>query len=101
MANTKTAKKMILVSERNRVRNLHFKTILKNAIKKAKAAIDAGEDKEAATAAVSQAVKHLHRTASKGIIKRGNASRRASRLMTAFNKAFATAPAVEEAAVDA
>lgn len=101
MANTKTAKKQLQISERNRVRNLHYKTIMKNAVKKAKAAIAAGEDQEAARAAVSNVVRTLHRTATRGIIKRRNASRRVSRMMIAFNKAFNPAPAVEETAVDA
>ena len=99
MANTKTAKKQILINERNRVRNLHYKTILKTAMKKAKAAIEAADDKEAAKAAVDNAVKTLHRTATRGIIKRGNASRRISRMMISFNKAFSEAPA--EVAADA
>lgn len=97
---TKTAKKQLLVSKRNHARNQRFKTIMKTAIKQARTAITAGEDREAARVAVSQAVRSLHRTASKGIIKRQNASRRASRLMRAYNAAFAAteqAPAPDAA----
>ena len=102
MANTKTAKKQLQISERNRIRNLHYKTIMKNAVKKAKAAIAAGEDQEAARAAVNNVVRTLHRTATRGIIKRRNASRRISRMMTAYNKVFKpAAPAVEETTVEA
>lgn len=94
MANTKTAKKQLQITKRNTARNQHFKTVMKTAVKQARSAIEAGEDPEVARVAVSQAVRVLHRTAGKGIIKRQNASRRASRLMRAYNVAFAqTAPA--------
>ena len=88
MANTKTAKKQLLISERNRVRNQHYKSIMRTTLKKARAAIEAGENREEAQTAINQAVKVLHRTASRRIIKRQNASRHASRLMTAFNRQF-------------
>lgn len=91
MPNTKTAKKQLQVTRRNQARNQHFKTVMKTAVKQAHSAIEAGEDPEAARVAVSQAVRSLHRTASKGIIKRQNASRRAGRLMRAYNVAFAQA----------
>jgi small subunit ribosomal protein S20 len=100
VANTKTAKKQLQITRRNQARNQHFKTVMKTAIKRAHSAIEAGEDPEAARVAVSQAVRSLHRTASKGVIKRQNASRRASRLMRAYNVAFAQAkpaPAAEGA----
>lgn len=93
MANTKTAKKQLKVSERNRVRNVHYKTIMKNALKTVKTAIEAGEDKDGARESLNFAVKTLHRTATRGIIKRRTASRRISRLTVAFNKSFAPAPA--------
>jgi small subunit ribosomal protein S20 len=86
--NTKTAKKQLLINERNHERNQHYKSVMKTTMKKARAAIAAGEDRSEAQAAVNQAVKVLHRTASRGIIKRQNASRRVSRLMTSFNKQF-------------
>ena len=99
MANTKTAKKQLLVTKRNHERNQHYMSIMKTAIKKARAAIEGGEDKQAAKAAVDNAVKTLHRTATRGIIKRKNASRRISRMMLAYNKQFSesAAPAAETA----
>jgi len=39
VANTKTAKKQLLITKRNHERNVHFKTMLKNALKKARTAI--------------------------------------------------------------
>ena len=88
LANTKTAKKQLRVSERNRERNLRYKTHMKNALKQARQLIVAGEDAEAARQSVNHAVRTLHRTATKGIIKRQNASRRISRLMHSYNTVF-------------
>lgn len=89
MANTKTAKQQLKVTERNRVRNLHYKTVLKTAMKRAKNAIEEGADKDDAQKLVSSAIKQLHRSATRRIIKRQNASRRASRLQAALNRKFA------------
>lgn len=88
MANTKTAKQQLKVSERNRVRNQHYRTVLKTALKRAQAAIAEGSDKAEAQQAVSYAIKTLHRSATRRFIKRQNASRRASRLQQALNRAF-------------
>jgi small subunit ribosomal protein S20 len=96
--NTKTAKKQLLVSRRNRERNQHVLTTLKTALKKARAGIAEGKDATAAGAAVNLAVQVLHRTATKGVIKRQNASRRASRLMRAYNQCFAGAAGSDSAA---
>lgn len=93
MANTKTAKQQLKVTERNRLRNQHYQTVLKTALKRAKAAIAGGENKDEAQQAVSYAIKTLHRSATRRFIKRQNASRRASRLQKAFNRAFSVAEA--------
>ena len=95
MPNTKTAKKQLRTSERNRMRNLGYKTQMKNALKQAREAIAAGGDAEAAKLSVNHAVRTLHKTATKGIIKRQNASRRISRLMHAYNTVFTSKPAAE------
>ncbi|MCH7472324.1 30S ribosomal protein S20 [bacterium] len=92
---TKTAKKQLKLNRANRMRNMHFKTLLKSAMKKARGAIEEGGDAEAAKAVLNHAVKLLHRSASKRIIKRQNASRRVSRLMLAYNRQFAPSPAAE------
>ena len=88
MANTKTAKQQLKVSERNRLRNQHYQTVLKTALKRAKAAIAEGGNKDEAQQAVSYAIQRLHRSATRRFIKRQNASRRASRLQRAYNRAF-------------
>jgi len=97
--NTKTAKKQLRTSERNRVRNSHYKTQMKNALKQAREVIAAGQDAGAAKLSVNHAVRTLHRTATKNIIKRENASRRISRLMHAYNTAFASKPVAAEESV--
>lgn len=84
MANHKSAEKRarqtIVKTERNRF----YKTRIKNVTKAALAAIEAA-DKEAATAAVKTANKYLHHCVSKGILKKGTASRKVSRLQLAVN----------------
>jgi len=86
--NTKTAKKQLRVSEGNRQRNQHYKTVLKGALKRVRTVIETGEDRKAATQALNEAVSTLHHSASKGIIKRQNASRRVGRIARAFNSRF-------------
>ena len=88
MANTKSAKKQILNTERNRLRNVKYKSALKTAIKKARLAI-AGGDPASAQEQLNAAVGSLYKSVTKGIIKKQNASRRVGRLMLAFNKQFA------------
>lgn len=90
MPNTKTAKKQLKVTKRNQALNYHNRTILKNAIKAVRTAIESGEDEGQAKAALDTAKKILHRSATRRIIKRQNANRRISRLSKAFNRAFAS-----------
>jgi small subunit ribosomal protein S20 len=98
--NTKTAKKQLQVSRRNQARNYHYRTILKSAVKSARVAITAGTDRDQAQAALDKAVKTLHRSATRNLIKRQNASRRASRLAIAFNKSFNQVAAVDPVQTD-
>jgi small subunit ribosomal protein S20 len=87
MANTKSAKKQILITERNQERNVRYRTQLKNALKRARTAI-AGDDSAAAQENVNKAVRQLYRSVTKGILKKQNASRRVSRIMLAYNRKF-------------
>ena len=66
MANTKTAKENILINERNRVRNLHYKTKLKSALKKANSAIE--EKAEDRADIVKETLKTIDKSVTKGII---------------------------------
>jgi small subunit ribosomal protein S20 len=90
MANTSSAKKQILITERNHARNQKNRTLLKNALKKARTAITSASDQEAAQLALNNAVKVLYRSVGKGILKKQNAARRVGRIMKAYNKQFNT-----------
>lgn len=85
MANIKSAKKRILVSERNAVRNKSVKSKVKTAIKKVDAAI-AANDKAAAQTALTAAISELNKAASKGIFHKKTVSRKISRLTIAVNR---------------
>ncbi len=85
MANLKSSKKRVLVAERNRVRNVAFKTSIKTAFKKvlelAKAA-----DTEALKSALSRAYQLCDKAVSKGVLHKNTAARKKSRLTLAVNK---------------
>ena len=84
MANSKSAKKRILVAERNRVRNQAVKTRVKTMAKKVLSTIEV-KDVEAAKAALSVAYKEFDKAVSKGILKKNTASRKKARLAAKVN----------------
>ena len=88
LANSKSSKKRIRVSERRRERNKPLRTEARTFVKKAEVAI-AGGDPEAAKAATFEAVSVLDRVADKGVIHKNNAARRKSRLLAKFNELVA------------
>ncbi len=85
MANIKSAKKRILVSETKAERNKAIRSSVKTACKKVYAAIEAG-DKDAAKAAVINATSVIEKATSKGVYHANYASRKISRLNLAVNK---------------
>ena len=85
MANIKSAKKRILVSERNAERNKSIKSAVKTSVKKVYAAIDAA-DKAAAQAALVDATKAMDMATSKGVYHKNTTSRKVSRMAKAVNK---------------
>ena len=85
MPNTKSAKKDLLISERNRLRNQSVKSRLKTLRAKAITAISA--DVAASEDAVKTALKAFDSAATKGIIHKNTAARRKSRLMKRVKKA--------------
>ncbi len=87
MPNTKSAKKDLQISERNRLRNQSVKSKLKTLRTKAITAISA--DVAASTDAVKDALKAFDSAATKGIIHPNTAARRKSRLMKRLNAAQA------------
>ena len=85
MANIKSAKKRVLIAEKNRIRNVAFKSSIKTAMKKV-LELASGEDKEALSAALSKAYKLCDKAVSKGILHKNTAARKKSRLTIAVNK---------------
>lgn len=86
MANSKSARKRILVNERRRVRNQTYKSATRTYVRKAERAIATGETGEDTTVALLTAISRLDKTANKGIIHRNAAARKKSRLMARYNK---------------
>lgn len=85
MANIKSAKKRILVNRTKADRNKAIRSAVKTSIKKVEAAV-AKKDKEAAAAALTNAISTINKAASKGVYHKNNAARKVSRLTMAVNK---------------
>ena len=84
MANIKSAKKRVLVNRKKAERNKSIKSAVKTSIKKVEAAV-AAKDKEAAVAALTNAISTIDKAATKGVYHKNNASRKVSRLAKAVN----------------
>ena len=84
MANIKSAKKRILVTETRAARNKAIRSEVKTSIKKVEAAV-AANDKEAAVAALVNAISTIDKAASKGVYHKNNAARKVSNLSKAVN----------------
>ena len=85
MPNIKSAKKRVLVSEANNLRNKAYSSALHTAIKKADAAVEAKADN--AGEVVKAAVKKIDQATSKGILHKNTAARKKSALVNRLNKA--------------
>ena len=81
VANTAQAKKRARQSEVNRKRNASQRSAMRTAIKRAIAAVDAG-DYDSASTAYTTAVPILDRAVTHGIITKNKAARHKSRLNT-------------------
>lgn len=84
MANIKSAKKRILVTETKAARNKAIRSKVKTACKKVEAAIAAG-DKAAANAVLTATIAEIDKACSKGVFHKNTASRKVSRLSKAVN----------------
>ena len=84
MANIKSAKKRILVTETKAARNKSFRSEVKTVTKKVEAAV-AANDKEAAKAALTVAISTTESAASKGVYHKNNSARKVSRLTKLVN----------------
>lgn len=85
MANIKSAKKRILVSNVKAERNKSIKSGVKTAVKKVYAAIETN-DKTAAAAALTEASSVIDKAGSKGVFHKNTTARKVSRLSAAVNK---------------
>ena len=85
MANIKSSKKRVLVAERNRLRNVAFKSSIKTAVKKVLELVKA-DDKDALKSAISKAYQLCDKAVSKGVLHKNTAARKKSRLTKAVNK---------------
>ena len=84
LANIKSAKKRILVTETRAARNKSIRSEVKTAIKKVEAAV-AANDKDAAKAALTVAISTIESASSKGVYHKNTASRKVSRLSKAVS----------------
>ena len=85
MANIKSAKKRVIVSQTKADRNKAIRSKVKTCIKKVETAVEAG-DKKAAEEALTVAISEINKAASKGVYHKNNAARKVSRLTQAVNK---------------
>ena len=85
MANIKSAKKRVLIAERNRARNVAFKTSIKTALKKV-LELASSDDQEALNSAISRAYQLCDKAVSKGILHKNTAARKKSRLVLAVKR---------------
>ena len=88
MANIKSAKKRVLIAQRNTERNVAFKTSIKTAVKKVLACA-VSEDKSELNALLSKVYQLCDKAAGKGILHKNTAARKKSRLTKAVNKIIA------------
>jgi len=88
MANLSSAKKHIRADARKNERNRRVKGAMRAAVRQARTGI-VSNDANAAEA-LRRAISQLDKAAKKGVIKKGNANRRKSRLMRAYAQASAS-----------
>ena len=85
MANIKSAKKRILVTETKTARNKAIKSKVKTYVKKVETAV-ANKDVEAAKAVLPEAISVINKAGTKGVYHKNTSSRKISRLTKAVNK---------------
>ncbi|MDY2984483.1 MAG: 30S ribosomal protein S20 [Synergistes jonesii] len=81
MPNKKSAKKRVLVAERNRIYNRFWKTRCKNAVKKFLEAVES-KDVELANKRMNDAQGVLDKAVVKGVVHRNTVARRKSSMAT-------------------
>lgn len=83
MPNIKSAKKRVLITKKKTLRNQMIKSAVHTALRKADAAIAAG-DAEAAKTAVVAAVKKMDQATAKGVFHKNTVARRKAALAKRF-----------------
>ncbi len=84
MANHKSAAKRNRQNTVKNARNTHIRTTMRNLVKHVREAVTAG-DKDAAQAALKNALPYIDQTCTKGVIHKATASRKISRLTKLVN----------------
>lgn len=84
MPNIKSAKKRVLVSERNNLRNVAMKSSIKTAVKKVLDALTGNKDE--VKTLLNSAYKLFDKAVGKGILHKNTAARKKSRLTKHVNK---------------
>lgn len=84
MANHKSAEKRARQTKVRTERNRFYKTRIKNITKEVLTAVETA-DKDKAVEAMKTANKYLHHCVSRGVLKKGNAARKVSRLQVKVN----------------
>ena len=85
MANIKSAKKRILVTETKTARNKAIKSKVKTYVKKVETAV-AKKDAETAKAALKEAISVINKAGSKGVYHKNTCARKISRLTKAVSE---------------
>lgn len=88
MANTKTAKKQLKINQRNRALNRRRLTGMRTAVRAFFASLEGAADEAEARAKLAYVQSLIHRNVAKGVLKKGTALRKVSRLYKHFNHAF-------------
>ncbi len=87
MPNIKSAKKRVIIAEKNQKKNAAAKSAIRTSVKKARIAV-ANKD-EGAQDAVKSAIISVDKAVSKGLMHKNTAARRKSKLAKAMNVAAA------------
>ena len=87
MPNIKSAKKRVIIAEKNQKKNAAAKSAIRTSVKKARIAV-ASKD-ESAAVAVKSAIISVDKAASKGLMHKNTAARKKSQLAKALNAASA------------
>ncbi|WP_067621587.1 30S ribosomal protein S20 [Alicyclobacillus acidiphilus] len=84
MPNIKSAKKRVLIAERNALRNTSMKSALRTTIRKFETSYSA-QDVELSKETLQNALRALDKAVTKGLIHKNAAARKKSRLTKRFN----------------